>query len=101
MSIVILGGNECMECRYRELCESYGCRVKIFTKPAGGLRRKMGCPDLMVFFTNTMSHNLVQGALSEVKGQRTVIERCHTSSLAALRGILERHTGREEAACVG
>lgn len=99
MSIVILGGNECMECRYRDLCESYGCKVKIFTKPAGGLRGKMGCPDLMVFFTSTMSHKMVHGALSEVKGGKTVIERSHTSSLAALRGILEKHAGRREAAC--
>lgn len=35
MSVVILGGNECMERRYRELCESYQCQSKIFTKPAG------------------------------------------------------------------
>ena len=45
----------------------------------------------MIFFTNTMSHKLVQGALSEIKGSNTIIERCHTSSLSALRGILEKH----------
>ena len=64
MSVVILGGNECMERRYRELCESYQCQSKIFTKPAGGLRNKLGSPDLTIFFTNTMSHKMVQGALS-------------------------------------
>ena len=37
-----------------------------------------------------MSHKMVQIALSEIKGQDTVIERCHTSSLSALRGILEK-----------
>ena len=59
MSVVILGGNECMERRYRELCESYQCQSKIFTKPAGGLRNKLGSPDLTIFFTNTMSHKMV------------------------------------------
>ena len=54
MSVVILGGNECMERRYRELCESYQCQSKIFTKPAGGLRNKLGSPDLTIFFTNTI-----------------------------------------------
>lgn len=49
MSVVILGGNECMERRYRELCESYQCQSKIFTKPAGGLRNKLGSPDLTIF----------------------------------------------------
>ena len=97
MSVVILGGNECMEHRYKALCqtyrESYQCQSKIFTKPAGGLRNKLGSPDLTIFFTNTMSHKMVQGALSELKGRGTIIERCHTSSLSALRGILEKHVG--------
>lgn len=45
----------------------------------------------MIFFTNTMSHKMVQGALSKLKGQNTIIERCHTSSLSALRGILDKY----------
>ena len=66
MSVVILGGNECMERRYRELCESYQCQSKIFTKPAGGLRNKLGSPDLTIFFTNTMSHKMVQGGMERI-----------------------------------
>ena len=84
MSVVILGGNECMERRYKDLCQSYKCSAKVFTKPSG---------DLMIFFTSTMSHKLVQSALSELKGTPTRIERCHTSSLSALRSILEKHAG--------
>ena len=91
MSVVILGGNECMERRYKELCQSYKCSAKVFTKPAGGLRNKLGSPDLLIFFTNTMSHKMLQGALSEMRGKPAVIERCHTSSLSALRGILQKH----------
>lgn len=91
MSVVIIGGNECMERRYKDLCETYRCRAKVFTKPGGGLKNKIGSPDLMIFFTNTMSHKMVQSAMGEVKGGQTVIERCHSSSLAALRGILEKH----------
>ena len=74
-----------------ELCQSYKCSAKVFTKPAGGLKNKLGSPDLMIFFTSTMSHKLVQSALSELKGTPTRIERCHTSSLSALRSILEKH----------
>ena len=93
MSVVSLGGNECMERRYKELCQAYSCQAKIFTKSSGGLKNKLGRPDLMIFFTSTMSHKMVQGALSELKGGDTIIERCHTSSLSALRGILEKHAG--------
>ena len=93
MSVVILGGNECMERQYKDLCRDYKCRVKVFIKPVGNLKNKMGQPDLMIFFTSTMSHKLVQSALSELKGTPTRIERCHTSSLSALRSILEKHAG--------
>ena len=50
-------------------------------------------PDLTIFFTSTMSHKMVQSALRELKSCDTVIERCHTSSLSALRNILEKHAG--------
>ena len=93
MSIVILGGNECMERRYMDLCQSYRCRAKVFIKPVGGLKNKLGDPDLTIFFTSTMSHKMVQSALRELKSCDTVIERCHTSSLSALRNILEKHAG--------
>ncbi len=91
MSVVILGGNECMERRYKEICREYSCQAKIFTKAAGGLKNKLGSPDLMIFFTGTISHKMLQSALSEVRGKNMIIERCHTSSLAALRKVLEKH----------
>ena len=32
MSVVIIGGNECMERRYIDLCKSYSCKAKVYTK---------------------------------------------------------------------
>lgn len=93
MSVVILGGNECMERQYKDLCSEYKCRVKVFTKPSGGLKKKLGNPDLMIFFTNTMSHKMLRGALSELKGLDTKIEHSRSASMAALREILKKHAG--------
>ncbi|MBQ9420171.1 MAG: DUF2325 domain-containing protein [Lachnospiraceae bacterium] len=95
MSIVILGGNERMEREYKDLCKAYNCRAKVFTKPSGNLRSKIGTPDLMIFFTGTMSHKMVNAAMCEVKGGRTEIARSHTSSMAALREILDIHVPKE------
>ena len=93
MSVVILGGNECMERQYKELCSEYKCRAKVFTKPSGGLKKKLGSPDLMIFFTSTMSHKMLRGAMSELKGLNTKIEHSRSASMAALREILQRHAG--------
>ena len=74
MSVVIVGGNECMERRYKELCEGYQCQAKVFTKPRGGLRDKLGSPDLMIFFTDTMSHKMLHGAMMYVVVEELIPE---------------------------
>lgn len=92
MSVVIVGGNEGMVRQYIDLCEDYNCKAKVFCKMRDGLRNKVGAPDIIVLFTGTMSHKMVKLALSEVKGTNTVIERSHSSSITALRAILDRNT---------
>ena len=42
MSIVIIGGNECMVCQYEKICKDYGCKAKVFAKEKGCLRKKIG-----------------------------------------------------------
>ena len=50
MSVVIVGGNECMVRQYKELCSEYQCKAKIYPKMAGNLKN-IGLPDLLVLFT--------------------------------------------------
>lgn len=94
MSVVILGGNECMVRKYKELCTEYQCQVKVFAKPIGSLKNKLGSPDLLVCFTSAMSHKMLRSARNELKGRGTVVAHCPTSSISALRGVLETHAGR-------
>ena len=89
MSVVIVGGNDCMVRRYIGLCEEYRCRAKVFTQMKSGLKNQIGQPDLLILFTNTTSHKMVQCALKETRGQNLVIARSHSSSMAALRSILD------------
>ena len=89
MSIVIVGGNECMTRQYKDLCEQYRCKAKVYPKMAGGLKN-IGAPDLLILFTNTVSHKMVYRVLGDAK-EKTKIARCHNASLAALRGVLETH----------
>ena len=91
MSVVILGGNECMERKYKELCEEYKCSAMVFTRMNGGLKNKLGSPDLIVMFTGTMSHKMLKSALCETKGQKLIVERLKSASASALRGVLEKH----------
>lgn len=98
MSVVIVGGNECMECRYKELCRSYHCKPKIFLKYSQAMQNQIGSPDLMILFTSTVSHKMVKCALSKVKGMDTMIVRSRSSSMSALKNIMEEYGGGKKAA---
>ena len=92
MSIVIVGGNERMVCQYEDICKGFGCKAKVFAKEKGAMKKKIGAPDLLILFTNTVSHKMVRCVLDEVDEDRTDIVRCHTSSGTALAEILEKHS---------
>ena len=92
MSIVIVGGNERMERQYMDICKKYNHKVKTFIKPVSSLKKKIGEPDLMIFFTNCMSHKMVHCALDEVKGSRTKVERLQSASVASLKGVLDKYS---------
>lgn len=92
MSVVILGGNECMERQYKELCREYKCKAKVFIKPSGTLKNKLGNPDLLICFTGALSHKVLRNAQNELKGSGVAIEHSRTASMAALRAILEKHS---------
>lgn len=76
--------------QYRELCEEYRCKAKVYPKNNGSLKG-MGNPDLLVLFTGTVSHKMVRNALSETRGQNVKVVRSHTSSMSALKTILEEN----------
>ncbi len=91
--LVIIGGHDCMVCRYKELCAQYHCKVKVFTQVPGNLRQQIGTPDLLVLFTNTVSHRMIDCAVAEAKRKQIDVVRSHSSSAAALRQILQERAG--------
>lgn len=91
MSVVIIGGHERMVRQYEEICRNYGCKAKVFVKERSGFKKNLGCPDLMILLTNTVSHKMVNSAVSEAKRNNIKIARTHTSSAAALTNILQEH----------
>ena len=91
MSVVIIGGNERMVCQYTDICKGYGCKAKVFAKENCPLKKKIGCPDLLILFTNTVSHKMVVSATQEAKRNNIPIARIHTSSAAALHTVMEQY----------
>ena len=75
MSVVIIGGHDRMVCQYKKICKEHKCKAKVFTQMPAKLSSQIGSPDLIILFTNTVSHKMVK---------------CHSSSGNALNEILEK-----------
>ena len=94
MSVVIVGGNECMEHRYKELCKEYRCKAKVYSKTISELK-DMCSPDLLVLFTNRVSLKMVKRVLKDKRRMNAKIARSHSSSITALKSILDRRTSKQ------
>lgn len=88
MSVVIVGGHDRMVQQYKKICKEYNCKAKVFTHMSARLGSQIGSPDLLILFTNTVSHKMVHCAVTEASKNNTDVVRCHTSSGSALHEIL-------------
>lgn len=91
MSVVIVGGNECMAGQYESICREHGYRAKVFTKESGSMKKKVGTPDLLILFVSTVSHKMALSVIQEAKKNRVPVARLMTSSSSALRAALSEH----------
>lgn len=90
MSVVIIGGHDRMVCQYKKICKEHQCKAKVFTQMSANLSNQIGSPDLIILFTNTVSHKMVKCAVAEAEKNHTDIVRCHSSSKSALNEILQK-----------
>ncbi|MCC8135147.1 MAG: DUF2325 domain-containing protein [Ruminococcus sp.] len=91
MSVVLVGGNDRMAGRYKEICKSYNCKSKVFTQMPSDFENKLGTPDLMVVFTNTCSHKMVNRVNQKSAKHDIPVVRVHSASVTALKSILDRY----------
>jgi hypothetical protein len=88
MSVVIIGGHDRMRCHYKNICKEYGCDAKVFTQSGGQLSEAIGKPDLIVLFTNPVSHKMAKIARNKAAQSNIALVQSHCGSGSALRTIL-------------
>lgn len=98
MSVVLVGGNDCMKTRYKDICKGYNCKAKVFTHLPTDFENKIGNPDLVVVFTNTVSHKMVLCVNQKASKSKLNVERVHSASASALKSVLEKYCGERRSA---
>ncbi|MBO5449725.1 MAG: DUF2325 domain-containing protein [Ruminococcus sp.] len=91
MSVIIVGGNDRMTARYKDICRSYDCNAKVFIKYTAEFDKKIGNPDLAVVFSSAVSHKLLNGVNKRAEKLNFPVEICRSSSASALKGILKKY----------
>ena len=69
--------------------------VNIRAKPDRGMQN-FGNPDLLVLFTGTMSHKMLSIAMGQAKKKNIPVAHSATSSVSALKNILDIHAKGEK-----
>lgn len=95
MSVVIVGGNDRMATRYKDICSSYNCRSKVFTQMPADFESKLGSPDLVIVFTGTCSHKMLGGVKKHSERSGTPVRHLHSSSVSALKDLLKEYRNKE------
>lgn len=91
MSVIIVGGNDRMSTRYKEICKSYNCKAKVYIKIPANFDKHIGSPDLAIVFTDTVSHKMLIGLRKGAGKNDFPVEICHSSSCSALKHALDKH----------
>jgi hypothetical protein len=79
-----------MRCQYKDICKEYGCAAKVFAKTKVNLDGMIGQPDLIVLFTNPVSHEMVKIAKKRAAKSNIALVQSHCGSGQALRDILTK-----------
>lgn len=88
MKVVIVGGHDCMHCRYKDICKKHGHKCKIFTQCPANFKNQIGSPDIVIVFTGTVAHKMVLTASEQAAKAGAVVKHCHSSSACALNDVL-------------
>ena len=88
MSVVIVGGHDRMQCKYKEICKKYGCKCKVFTQCPANFKGQIGSPDLIIVFTQTVSHKMLKCASAQAEKIGAAVKLCNSSGAHALEALL-------------
>ncbi|MCG8481859.1 MAG: DUF2325 domain-containing protein [Clostridia bacterium] len=89
MSIVVVGGHERMERKYKAICSEYGHQAKVYTHMPAKFEKIMGTPDAFVMFTKTVSHKMVKTAMKKAKKMNIPVVWSHNSSSVSLENSIK------------
>jgi len=89
MCIALIGGMDRLDKHYKEVAQSAGLSLLIFTRSQTNIAAKLKKADVMVIFTNKVSHRVKTEAMQAAKSFGIPVIMRHTCGVCTLRECLE------------
>ncbi len=89
MTAAIIGGMDRLQPHYRKTAKKAGFRLKMFTGKENSINGRLGKIDLMIIFTNKISHTTRKNAFDAAKAENIPVLMCHSCGVSTLKECLE------------
>ena len=88
MCVALIGGMDRLERQYMDEAEKFGIDLKVFTKPEKGMTSKIKNVDVVVIFTNKVSHKAKKEVMNVAKAKDIPVFMYHSCGVCTLRDCL-------------
>ena len=85
MSVAIIGGLDRLKRSYEKECRSRGFDARVFSQRIPNMARRMNGVQRILIFTGTVAPPMVTEAVRVGREHNIPIDRCHSSSVSALK----------------
>ncbi|GAB6184385.1 DUF2325 domain-containing protein [Thermodesulfovibrio hydrogeniphilus] len=90
MSIMLLGGMDRLVEHYENEAKKMGVKLKVYTKGAKNVTKKIGKVDAVLIFTDKIAHPVKHEVVSYAKTKGIPCFMAHSCGLCTLRKCLEQ-----------
>ena len=89
MTAAVIGGMDRLQPHYQKTARKAGYRIKMFTGAENTITERLGRIDLMIIFTNKVSHSARKNAFEAARSENIPVIMCHSCGVSTLRDCLK------------
>lgn len=90
MCAAVIGGMDRLKRDYIDAAKRHGIRLKVLTGKENRIGDKLGQTDLVILFTNQLSHAARREALVHARKNNIPVEMSHSCGVSSLKECLSR-----------
>ena len=85
MCATLIGGMDRLKRDYINTAKSQGVKLKVFTGKENSIAGKMGTPDMVILFTNKVSHAARREVVQYAKSKDIPVHMAHSCGVSTLK----------------